>query len=99
MLGLWTLLPPNALKGKAMYQTAVRRLFVTAIVRHPERVPQLDGVIAKGCDVNRVDDLASVLKDHDVVISSVHFLDDKADKQIDEIEQPRHLRCCFTIGY
>jgi putative NADH-flavin reductase len=63
-----------------MYQTAVRRLFVTAIVRHPERVPQLDCVIAKGCDLNRVDDLASVLKDHDVVISSVHFLDDKADK-------------------
>jgi hypothetical protein len=29
----------------------------------------------------------------------IHFLDDKADKQIDEIEQPRHLRCCFAIGY
>src|SRR5258708_8524962 len=62
---------------------------ITAIVRHPERVPQLDGVIAKECDANRVDDLASMLRDHDVVVSSVHFLDSQADKRIAPVRQPR----------
>ena len=27
---MWTLLPPNTPKGEAMYQTTIRRLFVTA---------------------------------------------------------------------
>src|SRR2546430_16323221 len=71
---------------------------VTAIVRHPERVPQLDGVIAKECDANRVNDLASMLRDHDVVISSVHFLDGQADKLIDAVRQARVPRYVVVGG-
>src|SRR5258708_16948655 len=71
---------------------------ITAIVRHPERVPQLDGVIAKECDANRVDDLASMLRDHDVVVSSVHFLDGQAVKLIDAVRQARVPRYVVVGG-
>src|SRR5260370_25528566 len=71
---------------------------ITAIVRHPERVPQLDGVIAKECDANRVDDLASMLRNHDVVVSSVHFLDGQADKLIDAVRQARVPRYVVVGG-
>jgi putative NADH-flavin reductase len=66
--------------SRILAELAQRGHQVTAIVRHPERVPLLDGVIAKECDANRVDDLASMLRGQDVVVSSVHFLDGQADK-------------------
>src|SRR5262245_7938813 len=62
---------------------------VTAIVRHPERVPKLDGVIAREGDANNADDLASILKGHEVAVSSVHFLHSQADKLIDAVRQAR----------
>ncbi len=46
---------------------------VTAIVRNPERVPALSGVIPLKADVNDVNGLAAGLRGHDVVVSSVHF--------------------------
>jgi len=46
---------------------------VTAVARHPERVPALAGVTSLKADANDVAGLAAVLKGHDVVISSVHF--------------------------
>ena len=46
---------------------------VTAVVRHPEKVPALPGVIAKAGDVFDGKGLAALLKGHDAVISSVHF--------------------------
>ena len=67
---------------------------VTAIVRHPEKVPKLDNVIAKLGDTNCVHDLASTLRGHDVVVSSVHFLDGQADKLVDAVRQagvPRYV--------
>ena len=60
---------------------------VTAIVRHPERVPQFGGVIAQKGDANHADDLASMLEGHDVVVSSVHFLDGQADKLIGAVRE------------
>jgi putative NADH-flavin reductase len=75
-----------------------RRHQVTAIVRHPERVPQLDRVVAKQCDANRVDDLASMLQGHDVVVSSVHFLDSQADKLIGAVCQARVPRYVVVGG-
>ena len=71
---------------------------VTAIVRHPERVPKLDNVIAKLGDTNRVHDLASMLRGHDVVVSSVHFLDSQADKLIDAVRQARVPRYVVVGG-
>ncbi|MBK3664945.1 NAD(P)-dependent oxidoreductase [Bradyrhizobium diazoefficiens] len=67
---------------------------VTAIVRHPEKVPQFDGVTARKGDTNHVDDLSAALRDHDVVVSSVHFLDGKADSLIGAVRQaggPRYV--------
>lgn len=46
---------------------------VTAIVRHPERVPAGPGVTPAKGDVFERDSLATLLKGHDAVISAVHF--------------------------
>ncbi|MEH2509245.1 putative NADH-flavin reductase [Nitrobacteraceae bacterium AZCC 1564] len=60
--------------GSAILGELVRRGHdVTAIVRHPENVPALKGVTAQKGDVFDEKHLASLLKDHDVAISSVHF--------------------------
>jgi len=75
--------------SRILAELAQRGHQVTAVVRNPERVPGLDGVIAKECDANRVDDLAPVLRGHDVVVRSVHFLDGQADKLIDAVPGAR----------
>lgn len=81
--------------GSRILAELVRRGYrVTAVVRHAERVPQLDGVVAKQCDANRVDDLAPLLREHDVVVSSLHFLDGQADKLIEAVRRagvPRYV--------
>jgi len=46
---------------------------VTAIARHPEKIPALPGVTAKKGDVSDKDGLAGLLKGHDAVVTSVHF--------------------------
>ena len=77
--------------SRILAELARRAHRVTAIVRHPERVPRFDGVIARECDANRADDLASLLADHDVVVSSLHFLDGQADKLIDAVRRSREI--------
>src|SRR5258708_7053454 len=47
---------------------------VTGIARHPEKIAAAPGVTAKRGDVYDKDRLVALLKGHDVVISSVHFL-------------------------
>ena len=84
--------------SRILAELARRRLEVTAIVRHPERVPQLAGVLARQCDANRVDDLALLLTDHDVVVSSLHFLHGEADKLIDAVRQARVSRYVVVGG-
>jgi putative NADH-flavin reductase len=71
---------------------------VTAIVRHPERVPQLDGVVAISGDANHSDALAATLACHDVVVSSVHFLDGQADKLIGAVRKAGVLRYVVVGG-
>jgi putative NADH-flavin reductase len=46
---------------------------VSAIVRHPEKVVAQANVTAKKGDVLDQQDLATLLKGHDAVVSSVHF--------------------------
>jgi putative NADH-flavin reductase len=80
--------------SRILAELARRGHRVTAIVRHPEKVPKLDGVNSIAGDVNHVDDLASKLEGHDVVVSSVHFLDGQADKLIGAVRQagaPRYV--------
>ncbi|WP_424812292.1 NAD(P)-dependent oxidoreductase [Roseococcus sp. YIM B11640] len=59
--------------SRILAELARRGHRVTAIVRQPERVPALPGVTAVKGDVFDQDDLAARLRDHDAVISSVHF--------------------------
>jgi putative NADH-flavin reductase len=46
---------------------------VTALVRHPEKIPTTANVTAKKADVADQAGLAALLKGHDAAISSVHF--------------------------
>lgn len=55
---------------------------VTAIARNPEKIAALPGVTATKGDVFDTDGLAALIKGHDAVISSVHFLASDADKLI-----------------
>jgi putative NADH-flavin reductase len=84
--------------SRILAELARRGHQVTAIVRHPEKVPKLDNVIAKLGDTNRVVDLASVLRGHDVVVSSVHFLDAQADNLVDAVRQARVPRYVVVGG-
>jgi hypothetical protein len=58
---------------------------VTAIVRHPEKVPAQPGVTAQKGDVFDVQGLAGLLKGHDAVISSVHFTASDPRKLIEAV--------------
>jgi putative NADH-flavin reductase len=84
--------------SRILAELARRGHHVTAIVRHPEKVPQLDGVIARKGDANCVDDLASMLRGHEIVVSGVHFLDGQADKLIDAVRQARVPRYVVVGG-
>ena len=84
--------------SRILAELARRGHHVTAIVRHPDKVPQLDGVIAQNGDANRIDDLASMLRGHDVVVSSLHFLDGQADKLIGAVRQARVPRYVVVGG-
>jgi putative NADH-flavin reductase len=67
---------------------------VTAIVRHPEKVPALPKVTAKKGDVFEEKGLAELLKGHDAAISSVHYLDSDPKKLLGAIKAsgvPRYL--------
>lgn len=46
---------------------------VTAVARHPEKIPSLAHVTARQGDVYDPQALAEFLKGHDVIISAVHF--------------------------
>jgi len=84
--------------SRILAELARRAHRVTAIVRHPERVPRIDGIIARECDANRSDDLAPLLTDHDIVVSSVHFLHCPADKLIGAVRQARVPRYVVVGG-
>ena len=67
---------------------------VTAIVRHPEKVPALPKVTAKKGDVFDEKGLAELLKGHDAAISSVHYLDSDPKKLLGAVKAsgvPRYL--------
>jgi len=59
--------------SRILAELSRRGYSVTAIARHPEKVPPLPGVTAARGDAGDVSGLAAILKGHDVVVSSVHF--------------------------
>jgi putative NADH-flavin reductase len=67
---------------------------VTAIVRHPEKVPAAPNATAKKGDVHNADALAELLKGHDAAISSVCFLDSDPETLLSAVKAsgvPRYL--------
>ena len=67
---------------------------VTAIARHPEKLPALAGVTPLQADAGDVAGLAAAIQGHDAVISSVHFTVSDPRKLIAAVHQagvPRYL--------
>jgi putative NADH-flavin reductase len=67
---------------------------VTAIARQPQKVPALPGVTPVKADAGDVAGLASAIKGHDAVISSVHFTASDPHKLIAAVQEagvPRYL--------
>lgn len=60
---------------------------VTAIGRHPGKVPVSPKVIAMQGDIKDAAGLATLLKGHDAVISSVRFLDSNPSVLIDAVRR------------
>ena len=61
--------------SRILTEALARKHQVTALVRHPEKLQPRDGVQALAADLGRPAQLAAALKGHDVVVSSVRFLD------------------------
>lgn len=73
--------------GSEILKELVRRGHaVTAIVRNPEKVPAVANVTAKKGDVFDKAKLTDLLKDHDAVISAVHFLQSDPRILIDAVK-------------
>jgi uncharacterized protein len=60
---------------------------VTAIVRHPEKVPQREGVLVQRGDVLDRPILVKLLKGHDAVVSSVKFKDSDPPLLIEAVRE------------
>jgi uncharacterized protein len=71
--------------SRILTELSQRKRQVTAVARRADRVPPLEGVTARECDANRVDELVPLLRGHDVVISSLLFLGGQADKLLDAV--------------
>jgi putative NADH-flavin reductase len=80
--------------SRILSELARRGHQVTAVVRHPERVPNLDRVVARSGDVNEGDALARTIAGHDVIVSSLHFLHGGAVELIGAVRKagaPRYV--------
>jgi uncharacterized protein len=67
---------------------------ITGIARNPEKVQTLPGVTPLKADAGDTAGLAAAIKDHDAVISSVHFLVSHPNKLIAAVQEagvPRYL--------
>ena len=70
---------------------------VTAIVRHPEKVPQLPHVVAMKGNVYDKAGLVPLLKGHDAVISSVHYLQSNPGLILEAVRESGVKRY-FVVG-
>jgi putative NADH-flavin reductase len=67
---------------------------ITAVARHPEKIAALSGITPLQADAGDVAGLAAAIKDHDAVVSSVHFTASDPHKLIAAVHQagvPRYL--------
>lgn len=73
--------------SRILAELARRGHAISAIVRHPERVPAQANVTPRQGDVFDGPSLAALLAGHDAVVSSVHFLASDADTLIDAVRR------------
>src|SRR6202453_2634019 len=71
---------------------------VTAIARHPQKVPALAGVTPAKADADDVAGLTAVIKGHDAVVSSVHFTASDPHKLIAAVREARVPRYLVVGG-
>jgi putative NADH-flavin reductase len=84
--------------SRILNELAHRGHQVTAIVRHPDRVPKLGGVVSALGDANQGDVFVKLLAGHDVVVSCVHFLQSDADKLIGSVRKAGVARYVVVGG-
>jgi putative NADH-flavin reductase len=68
--------------SRIVAELARRGHAISAIARHPDRIPRQPNVTAKQGDAADAGSLAGLLAGHDVAISSIHFLDSNPIKLI-----------------
>lgn len=71
--------------SRLLKELSERGHIVTAIARTPQRIEKLDGVTSVAGDVTDGEALASLLRNHDAVISSVGFAVSDADTLIEAV--------------
>ncbi|MEI9408154.1 NAD(P)-dependent oxidoreductase [Mesorhizobium salmacidum] len=72
----------GAVGSRLLKELSDRGHTVTGIARSPEKIAALPGVTARKGDVFDRQGLADLIRGHDVVISSVHFVDSDPDTLI-----------------
>jgi len=72
--------------SRILNELLIRGHTVTGIVRHPEELPDRDGLTAKRGDINDESGLAPLVAGHDAVISAVKFQSMNARSFIDAIK-------------
>ena len=71
---------------------------VTAIARHPQKVPALAGITPAKADADDVAGLTAVIKGHNAVVSSVHFTASDPHKLIAAVREARVPRYLVVGG-
>jgi len=71
---------------------------VLALVRHPENVPALEGVVAERADANDIPALSNLLTGADAVVSSVKFKDTDTQGLIEAVRRARVKRYLVVGG-
>jgi putative NADH-flavin reductase len=83
--------------SRILAELANRRHQVTAIVRHPDKIPKHEGVTTVKGDVHETPELVELLAGHDAVISSLHFLSCDAPTILKAIREAG-LRRYLVVG-
>ncbi|MFM0097159.1 NAD(P)-dependent oxidoreductase [Paraburkholderia nemoris] len=84
--------------SRILAELANRGHMVTAIVRHPDKIPTHDGVTTVKGDAHETPELVKLLAGHDAVISSIHFLSCDAPTLLRAIRQAGVCRYLVVGG-
>ena len=78
-------------------ELASRQHQVTALVRHPEKVPSLSGVTPKALEVEDLAALAQALAGHDAAVLSFHYLNTNFAALIADVMIVMLVRECLLV--